>query len=119
MITCFSDSYFPELSWSYHLNGRSDFFYLRRGIRPCRREKDYDCQFPAPEILLVPYVLIGGNQDVIAFLFSSANQFSIGKALPSIFCSGSDYMGGQAPPERSGCTVIKQNFQCRLRVPAI
>ena len=64
----------------------------------------------ASKVLLVSYVLIRGDEDIVAFMPGNIDQISIAKAGPISLRNGVHQMSRELLPERHGSTLVEQDF---------
>ncbi len=67
---------------------------MRSGLRPCRREQHQNRDFPADKVLLIPEILVSGNQELIALCFCSLKKNPISQFVPSPLGRGIDKVSG-------------------------
>ena len=104
-----TDRDFPELTGADLIEGRANLIGVQAHVRPCGGQQHHDRQPPAGEVLLVAHVLIGGDEDVIALVFSPGNQLSIAQFRPPSLPHGVDRMVAEMAPKRRGRALIEQD----------
>lgn len=102
-IPCFEDDH-----------GLGDLFRVLLDFRPACRRQNQNRELPAGEILLIPKVLVGRDEDGKG-IFGGGQQMTVAQIRPAHFVSGGNFMAGQVSAQRNRCAVVKQDFHAPSR----
>ena len=93
------DRHFQQLAGVNLTDGLHDF----RGVFPHQRppvgQQNHDSYVGIPEVLLVPYVLVGGDEDIVSVLSCLPNECPVDQTCPALLSCGFNVMLAQIVAE--------------------
>ena len=88
------------------MNSFYDTLDVKTKFWPLLLAEYHDCDFPAGKILLVPHVLVSGQQDVKTGLFCSRQQVAIPERIPALLRGSTNPMTFKIRTDRQwGCLI--------------
>ena len=104
------NGYLPIDPGLHPVDNGLNFFNTQLDTRPGSRTQDENPQLSSAKILLVPYVLVGRDQEFVAIQFRTVKQVSVRQIRPSSFIGGIDRMAGKMAAQGRRRALVKQNL---------
>jgi hypothetical protein len=76
-------------------------------VWPLLQSQNHDRNLSAREVLLITYVLVGGQQHVEAIRFCGGEQFAILERAPALLCGGEHVMTSKVRANRHRCRLVE------------
>ena len=92
------------------IDGRSHLRKVALNSRPACGEQNDDGQTAPGQVLLVPEVLVSGDEDLEPGLLGCRDEVAIRELRPALLVRGCNRMAGQRFAQRRRCTLIEENL---------
>jgi hypothetical protein len=87
----------------------NNLLHVRSNLLPLLTAEDQDCNLPTGKALLLPHVLVSGDQHLECGFFGDPEQVSIPKPVPTLLRSCADNVTLKVWPKWHWCRLIKKN----------
>ena len=92
------------------IDGRDHLQKVALNSRPACGVQNDDGQAAAGQVLLVPEVLVSGDEDLEPGLLGCRDEVAIRKLRPVLLVRGDNRLAGQRFAQRRRCTLIEENL---------
>lgn len=106
---------FPKLAWLEATGCGHNRARVRLKLRPTRGPQHEDREPAASQILLIPKILVGGDEHVEAHRFSGLDEHTVLKLGPAALERSFYSVGSERAPQWRGSALVEKNSQTPSR----